>query len=84
MVELHWVQWTAFVHYQTFKKLIQNAIQFLINQNAQRRAGVCLTEKEVQHLFFFYPWTWKPSEINILKLYTYNMGTFLEFFVVDI
>lgn len=26
----------------------------------------------------------KPSEINILKLYTYNMGTFLEFFVVDI
>lgn len=80
MVELHWVQWTAFVHYQTFKKLIQNTIQFLINQNAQRRAGFCLTEKQP---FFSYPWTRKPFKINILKLSTYNIGTFLEFFVVD-
>ena len=82
MVELHGVQWTAFVHYQTFKKLIQNAIQFWINQNAQRRAGFCLTEKEVQHPFFFYPWTWKHFEINILKLSTYNIGTYLEFLLL--
>ena len=63
MVELDWVQWTAFVHYRTFKKLIQNAKQFLINQNTQEKSRILFNWERSPTPILFLPLSLKTSQV---------------------